>query len=310
MDRPSKALIYCRVSGKKQTTEGSGLDSQEYRCRQYAEAKGYHVEAVFPDDVSGGGDFIKRPGMVALLAYMDARTGEHFVVIFDDLKRYARDVEFHLKLRRIMSERGAVRECLNFNFEDTPEGKFNEIISAAAGELERLQMGRQNRQKAMARVEQGYAVRSVPPKGFKYVPAKGGGKVLVHDEPLASIIREALEGFASGRFQSQSEVKRFLESQPDFPKDLPDGSIRQQKVKRLLTQIYYAGYIAMPSWGISIRDAKHEGIVSKETFRRVQERLKERPVQPARKDMSVDFPLRGAITCASCGYSRLPGKGK
>ena len=98
-------------------------------------------------------------------------------------------------------------------------------------------MGRQNRQKAMARVEQGYAVRSVPPKGFKYVPAKGGGKVLVHDEPLASIIREALEGFASGRFQSQSEVKRFLESQPDFPKDLPDGSVRQQKVKRLLTQI-------------------------------------------------------------------------
>ena len=57
MDRPTKALIYCRVSGKKQTTEGSGLDSQEYRCRQYAKAKGYTVEAVFPDDVSGGGDF-------------------------------------------------------------------------------------------------------------------------------------------------------------------------------------------------------------------------------------------------------------
>lgn len=312
MDRPQEALIYCRVSGKKQTKDGSGLDSQEYRCRQYAEAKGYSVEAVFPDDVSGGGDFMNRPGMVALLAYMDARAGERFVVIFDDLKRYARDVEFHLKLRREMLARGAIRECLNFNFEDTPEGKFNEIISAAAGELERLQMGRQNKQKAMARVEQGYAVRSVPPVGLKYVPAKGGGKVLVHDEPVASIIREALEGFASGRFQSQSEVKRFLESQSDFPKDLSDGSIRQQKVKRLLTQIYYAGYIAMPSWGISIRDAKHEGIVSKETFHRIQERLKERPVMPARKDMSVDFPLRGAVTCASCGYSLTGGwsKGK
>ena len=312
MNKPQKALIYCRVSGKKQTKDGSGLDSQEYRCRQYAEAKGYSVEAVFPDDVSGGGDFIQRPGMVALLAYMDARSSERFVVIFDDLKRYSRDVEFHLKLRRIMAERGAVRECLNFNFEDTPEGKFNEIISAAAGELERLQMGRQNMQKSKARLEQGYAVKSVPPVGLKYVPAKGGGKVLVHDEPMASIVREALEGFASGRFQTQSEVVRFLEAQPEYPKDLPDGRIRQMTVKRMLSQILYGGYVAMPSWGIAMREAKHEGIVSKETFWRIQDRLNDRPVMPARKDMSVDFPLRGAVRCASCGYSLTGGwsKGK
>lgn len=312
MDRAQKALIYCRVSGKKQTKDGSGLDSQEYRCRQYAEAKGYTVEAVFPDDVSGGGDFMKRPGMVALLAYMDARSSERFVVIFDDLKRYARDVEFHLKLRRIMSERGAIRECLNFNFEDTPEGKFNEIISAAAGELEREQMGRQNKQKAMARIEQGYAIRSIPPVGLKYVSAKGGGKVLIHDEPFASIVRKALEGFATGHYASQSEVVRYLESEPDFPKDLPDGRIRQMTVRRMLKQILYGGYVAMPSWGISMREAKHEGIVSKETFWRVQERLKERPLMPTRKDSSEDFPLRGAITCSSCGYSLTGGwsKGK
>jgi DNA invertase Pin-like site-specific DNA recombinase len=61
------ALIYCRVSSTKQRLDGSGLDSQEQRCRSYAASSGYNVEAVFPDDVSGGGDFMKRPGMVALL---------------------------------------------------------------------------------------------------------------------------------------------------------------------------------------------------------------------------------------------------
>ena len=58
-----RAVIYCRVSSTRQKTEGGGLDSQEHRCRQYAAAQGYDVEAVFPDDASGGGDFIKRPGM-------------------------------------------------------------------------------------------------------------------------------------------------------------------------------------------------------------------------------------------------------
>ncbi|MCD8570652.1 MAG: recombinase family protein [Alphaproteobacteria bacterium] len=39
---PSQAVIYCRVSSKKQATGGHGLDSQEHRCREYARAKGLH----------------------------------------------------------------------------------------------------------------------------------------------------------------------------------------------------------------------------------------------------------------------------
>lgn len=153
---PVKALIYCRVSTTKQKLVGSGLESQEHRCRQYAENKGYDVEMVFPDDVSGGGVFMKRPGMVALLAYLDSQTDKNYVVVFDDLKRLARDVEFHIKLRRELAVRNARIECLNFSFEDTPEGKFVETIIAAQGELEREQNRRQVKQKMMARVEKGY----------------------------------------------------------------------------------------------------------------------------------------------------------
>lgn len=55
-----KALLYCRISSVKQRIEGSGLESQEHRCRQYAAAQGYDVEQVFKDDVTGGGDFLNR----------------------------------------------------------------------------------------------------------------------------------------------------------------------------------------------------------------------------------------------------------
>ena len=91
-----KALIYCRVSSKSQEEEGHGLQSQETRCREHASSKGYEVEAVFPDTVTGGGDFMKRPGMVALLSYLEAQPQENYIVIFDDLKRFARDTRFHL----------------------------------------------------------------------------------------------------------------------------------------------------------------------------------------------------------------------
>ncbi len=95
MAQTKKAIIYCRVSSKGQQEDGHGLESQETRCRQYASAKGYEVVATFPDTITGGGDFMKRPGMVALLSFLDAQPDERFVVIFDDLKRFARDRDFH-----------------------------------------------------------------------------------------------------------------------------------------------------------------------------------------------------------------------
>ena len=211
MTQPEKtqAVIYCRVSSKSQEDEGHGLVSQEHRCKSYAQQKGYEVAATFPDTISGGGDFMKRPGMVALLSFLDAQPGQRFVVIFDDLKRFARDTEFHIRLRREFDARGATIECLNFKLEDTPEGRFIETILAAQGELERKQNGRQVAQKMRARMENGYWIHN-PPVGLRYQTIKGHGKLLVHDEPLASIVREGIEGYACGRFQTQAEVARFL----------------------------------------------------------------------------------------------------
>lgn len=298
----AQALIYCRVSSTKQRLEGSGLESQEQRCRAYAEDKGYEVEAVFPDDVSGGGDFMRRPGMVALLSYLDAQKGKPYVVIFDDLKRFARDTEFHLKLRREFSKRGATIECLNFRFEDTPEGKFIETVIAAQGELEREQNRRQVVQKMQARVESGYWVFRAP-VGYRYVNAPaGGGKVLVPDEVLAPVVRDALEGFATGHLASQAEVLRFLERNPHFPKDRKDGTLRPMTVTRLLKKVVYAGYVEAPKWGVSLRKGKHEGLISFETFQRIQDNLEGRKRLPAaRKDFNEDFPLRGFVQCGCCG---------
>ncbi len=158
----TKSVIYCRVSSRSQGDEGHGLESQETRCRQYADSKGYEVAAVFPDTITGGGDFMRRPGMVALLSFLDAQPDERFTVIFDDLKRFARDTRFHLDLREAFRLRGARIECLNFKFDETPEGEFIETIMAAQGALERKQNGRQVAQKMKARMENGYWVHTAP----------------------------------------------------------------------------------------------------------------------------------------------------
>ena len=295
------ALIYCRVSTKKQSESPAahGLESQETRCRDYAEGKGYEVEAVFPDDVSGGGDFMKRPGMVALLSYLDAQPDKNYVVIFDDLKRFARDTEFHIRLRRAFKIRGAEVECLNFKFDDSPEGRFIETIIAAQGALEREQNSRQVSQKMKVRMQKGYWC-FCPPQGYSFTLSKEHGKIMVPEQPLAGVLKEAMENYASGRFESQAEVKRFLDAQPCMPKHKARG-VTIQRVTDILKNPLYAGYICNEGWNLHWVKARHEPLISLETFEKIQNRRMGKYKAPAKKNLNEDFVLRNFVECADCG---------
>ena len=123
---------------------------------------------------------------------------------------------------------------------------------------------------------------------------------MVRNEPIASIMREALEGYASGRFDSRPEVKSFLESSTAFPRG-SDGAIHYQRVDDMLNNVIYAGYVHMPSWGVNFQPAKHEALISFETWQKIQARLNEQAKTPARNQVPVDFPLRGFVVCATCG---------
>jgi len=291
------AVIYCRVSSKAQTKRGDGLNSQETRCRQYTDYKQYIVAHVFKDDLTG--KTADRPGVQQLLSFLESERPKQYVVVIDDATRFARRVPVHFELREAIAKAGGILESPSIVFSDDADGELHEYIVASVAQHQSRKNAEQTLNRMQSRSYNGYWVFQAP-IGFKYQKMEGRGKVLVHDEPAASIIKEALEGFASGRFDTQVEVKRFLESQPDFPKDLPNGLIRNQRVNDILTRVTYAGYIEVPQWNIPLREGQHDGIITLATHNRILRRLKEGAKTPARKDISSDFPLRGFVTCGDC----------
>ena len=150
-----------------------------------------------------------------------------------------------------------------------------------------------------ARTLNGYWVFAAP-VGYRYQRTPGHGNLLVRDEPIASIIAEALEGYASGRLDTQVEVKRFLEAQTAYPKDLPGGEIRNQRIYELMTRVLFAGYIEVSNWNVSLRKGHHDALISYETYLKIQERLNGGKKAPARADIAEDFPLRGFVICGDC----------
>ncbi len=67
-----------------------------------------------------------------------------------------------------------------------------------------------------------------------------------------------------------------------------------------------------PQWGVSLRKGNHQGLISFETMEKNIARLVAGVYAPTRKDCKEDFPLRGAVACASCGTALTAGwsKGK
>jgi DNA invertase Pin-like site-specific DNA recombinase len=253
------------------------------------------VAAVFREE-GVSGSTISRPAMQQMLAFLRERRRqvEHFVII-DDINRLARGIEAHLKLRTTIANAGGKLVSPSIEFGEDSDSMLVEHLLASVAQHQREKNTEQSRNRMRARLMNGYWVFHAP-VGYRFEAQTGCGKVLVRDEPNASTIKEILEGFAAGRFETPTEVQRHLQGVPSYPR-----AVHLQHVHDLLSRPLYAGYFEYPNWGIRWTQARHEPLISFDTFQRVQERLNGRAKAPARKDLSCDFPLRGFVTCASCG---------
>lgn len=296
-NKPKIALIYCRVSSERQVIEGNGIKSQEIACRQYAQTHGYEVEKVFHDDGVSGGLF-DRPAMKALIKYLEAHPFKKYIVIFDDIKRLARDVEVHFKIRSELTSRGATVESPRFKIEETPAGKFVETMLAASAEFERNENRLQVMSRMKARLQDGYWTFG-PPPGLKNGNTPVRGKILVAHEPMAAIIRLALELYAKDELNTLEEVSEYMLKEIEKAGLKRKFSISSAKI--MLMNPLYAGYIEYKKWDIPLQKAQHTGLISFTTFNRIQDKLNGKATPRLRDDYNKDFPLRGYVTCAACG---------
>lgn len=294
-----KAVIYCRVSDPGQVKNGHGLSSQETRCREFAKYRGYEVVMAFHEE-GVSGSLIQRPAMMEMLHFLRQQHDEQMVVIIDDISRLARGLKAHLELRTAIQEAGGILQSPSIEFGEDSDSQLVENLLASVSQHHRQKNAEQVKNRMRARMMNGYWIMKAP-RGYKMQKRASHGKVMVRDEPIATIVQQGLEGYASGRFSSVVELQTFLEHQPEFPKDRK-GRVHIQRVLDMLNQLVYTGYYEFPQWEIGLMRGKHEPIISYETFKEIQDRLHGRGKLPPRADINEDFTLRGFLLCDCCGH--------
>ncbi len=294
-------IIYCRVSSERQKRDGGGLESQEQRCRQYCVQKGYgEPQMVFKDSFTGGGDFMKRPAMKSLLDYVTAKSHENYVVVFDDLKRFARDVVQHWELRKVFKRLDVALESPNFEFkEDDEESWLHEAITATFNEYDRKTNRRQVIQKQRARLLLGYWAFHAP-RGYTMTKTDNGKTCVPNERGI--ILKEGLEGFAYKKYLTLTDLAKFLQDRGFFSKKShPEKYI--DTTKAILLDPFNAGYIEYLPWDVKRFRGKHKPLISDEIFLANVKRLTgEAKSRAPRQDMREEFALRGLVLCCECNY--------
>jgi DNA invertase Pin-like site-specific DNA recombinase len=231
--------------------------------RRYAQVMDYEVVEVFREVLRG--ETSDRPAMKSLISYLRQHKQEGRHVIIDDISRFARGHEAHWPLKRELARVGGYLCSPKMQFGDSANDRMVEGMMVTMSQHQRELNAEQTKARMYGRVLNGYWPFQAP-LGYRHMRVAGHSELLLtRHEPFASMIQEAMEGFASGRFETQAEVKRFLEAQPGFPRKDRNGNVPFQVVSEILTKLLYAGYVEHSEWGVA---AQKEGTRGSSAFKR------------------------------------------
>jgi len=286
-----KTVIFCRVSSKEQEETGYSLPAQEKFLREYADKQGLEVAKVFAISESAAGK-IQRKTFNEMIEYVRKKTICSIVVeTTDRLTRNFSDVpiidawimeneehQIHL----------AKEACVLHNSSRSHEWFMWRVKVATAEYYVRL-LSENVKKGQKEKLSQGW-IPTKPPIGYKTV-GETGHKIHIIDEATAPLVRKMFEHYASGQFS----IKRLAITMFKEGLRSPQGNkLVNSRIHSLLRDPFYIGKIR---WNDEIYEGKHQPLISKELFDKVQALLVSKNTPKYRKH---SYLFQGLIRCAGC----------
>jgi DNA invertase Pin-like site-specific DNA recombinase len=285
------AVAYIRVSTDRQAKTGTSLEVQAERAHAWCETYGVSMIGLFREEGESGRSTVKRGQLAAALALCQTKHADFFLV--PDISRFSRSTLDGLRIRDQLEKIGSRLQDM-----ETPPGmddvfsEFLHTVKLANARMEVRILGRRSQSGMKARVMSGGWV-SLPPCGFKLV-REGNLPILVPDPEKGPRIAAALQAFADG-CADLCETQRTLKA----------CGLCHSQAWRALKQPAYGGIIRNRLSDGQDVPAAFEGLVSSQTWYKIEARMTRAPAAPGRKDMNPDFPLVGQCDCEVCGKPLL-----
>lgn len=288
----SRAVIYARVSSREQEETGYSLPAQEDFLKEYSQKKGFHIEKIFSVAESASGakqrrvfnemmEFVNKQKIPILLCEKVDRLTRNLkeAVVANDWIESDEKRQIHF-----------VKQNLVLHANSKSDEKFRWDIEIVIAKKTITNLSEEVKKGQKEKINQGW-FPGKPPIGYRSIGEKGH-KTYIVDEELRHYIKRAYELYAAGNY-SVVTLAELLNSQGLRTRN--GKKISRSRLHQLLSESFYYGEF---KWNDEIYKGKHEAIIDKELWDKVQDKLHEKNTgtkKPARP------LLQGQMHCKHCG---------
>lgn len=283
-----KAAVYIRVSTEDQARRGYSLNEQRDTCEAKAVELGAKEIRVFADE-GVSGSLLDRPGLNLLRDFIRTERAELLVV--RDPDRLSRRLSHQLLLTEEMDRLGVEMHFLDFDWNDTPDGRLFYAIRGAIAEYEKEKIRERMQRGRLQKARQGGI-----PIGFNtygYIYQRESGKLQPH--PVESIlVAEIFELFVMGDL-GLNGIARELNNRGEVSHRGRDW--QRQVIRKMISNPVYKGSWSYKGIEISVPPLVDAGI-----WEKAQKKLiVSRRMWAGRSRLG--YLLSGIAVCGDCGGS-------
>jgi site-specific DNA recombinase len=302
-----RAVIYARVSSRKQADDGVSMDAQIEQCSARAAVLGAQVVRVFRDDGISGRSTKGRAGFLAAVAYCEAAPVDFFITW--STSRFARnaiDLWVHQDQLKALGTR---LECLNADIDDdTDAGFINRVFMGAMDQMVSRQIARDTLRSMKQSASEGYFTGGRVPFGYRTEPDGKRARLLPDDDEAPTVRRAfalCLQGLGALSIGQTLNDAGMLRRGERWKKTSLLYLLRNELYTGLKTfnrANKKTGQDKPRSEWVQVES--HPGLVSRSDFEKVQIMMNERA--PARHEGGTPrsgFVFSGLLRCGICGQA-------
>ena len=286
-------ILYLRVSSDGQARDGTSLETQENRLREYAERQGWNVVAIIRDAGESGGTF-DRPGIREMLRIIRDRTIQ-FIVVYK-LDRFGRDVADGATLfKEALEPKGVNVRAMDGADTSTDSGRLFFHVGLAFAEGERRKIRQRTKEGREAAARKGHWPGGRAPFGYRYKKDKKKHQIIAEE---AHIVRLLFKLYVADRLSTYEITKRLS----------AHGILTRASTKPgpswITKRLRDTAYI-----GQKLYDGKHPikfpPLIDRDVFAAADELLKKGSYHSRRK-AKREFLSIGYVFCGEC--ERMEGR--
>ena len=291
--QPTRYCLYARKSTEQDERQALSIDSQIKEMVQMAMRDGVTVTEIRQESHSAK-DSGQRPVFNKLIE--DIRNGTFDGILAWDPSRISRNAGDLGKIVDLIDQ-GYIKEIRTHGqrFSNSPNEKFLLMILCSQAKLENDHKGENVKRGLRAKCELGWRP-GMPPLGYFYDPScRKGEKKILTDPNRAPIMKQMFERVAY-HGQSGRDILGWL-NEIGF-KTRTGHNIALSRIYTTLREHFYYGHFEYPLGSGIFYDGKHEPIIDKDLFDKVQACLVHAPrPRPGTKE----FNFVKIFKCGKCG---------